>query len=266
MSRGEKSHYFQEEEDHRLRIDRSRALPLPRAFYDVPCRVLAQNLLGKLVVRQTSANERLSGRIVETEAYLGEKDKAAHSYGGRKTKKNSSMFSRPGTAYVYVIYGIHHCLNVTSAGSGSAVLVRALEPVEGIEEMRQRRETGRRRGSGRKRLLRDWELCNGPGKLCAALGIDKSTADGCDLAGEDEKCSAIENDADDDDHHRHCAGGGDDGIVKCARIGVDYAGEEWASKPLRFYLKASEAVSVRNREAEGKPKRRRLSDEKRETT
>lgn len=164
------------------------------------------------------------GRIVETEAYLGGEDKAAHSYSGKMTKRNQAMFMPPGTAYVYSIYGMHHCFNISSRGPGAAVLVRALEPLGGIEHMRKCHKVARK----------ERDLCNGPGKLCQALGIDK-TCDRLDLTS--SKYMWVELPV-----AGGCAGGDDrdrSEVVESARVGVAYAGEEWAGKLLRFYERVS---------------------------
>jgi DNA-3-methyladenine glycosylase len=100
-------------------------------FYDSPAVELAKNLLGKVICRMLEDGIVLRGRIVETEGYLGETDKACHSYGGKRTSRTEPMFMSPGTAYVYFIYGMHFCLNISSKDRGGAVLIRALEPVEG---------------------------------------------------------------------------------------------------------------------------------------
>ncbi len=135
---------------------------LTRAFFAGPCLEVARELLGCRLVHQLEAGTRLSGRIVEVEAYLGDgSDPGSHSHNGR-TARNASMFGAPGVFYVYRSMGIHVCANVVCepAGSGAAVLLRAVEPCDGIEWMR------RRRGNRPER-----ELTNGPGKLCQALGI-----------------------------------------------------------------------------------------------
>ncbi|MGA1392775.1 MAG: DNA-3-methyladenine glycosylase, partial [Phycisphaerales bacterium] len=125
---------------------------------------LAPTLLGAMLVREIDG-VRVAGRIVETEAYPGGDDRGSHSRGGRRTPRNASMFLAGGATYVYLIYGMHHCVNVVSgrAGDGEAVLIRALEPIEGIETMR------RLRGD-----VRDRDLCRGPGRLAAALAIDRT--------------------------------------------------------------------------------------------
>lgn len=148
----------------------SRGRRLTRAFFKQPTDELARALLGCTLVHRTPAGVA-AGRIVETEAYFGANDAASHSFNG-ETPRNRSMFGLPGTAYVYLIYGVHHCLNVVSAprGVGEAVLLRALEPLEGIELMRERRAG-----------VADRRLCDGPGKLVQALGVTRRE-DGADFA------------------------------------------------------------------------------------
>ena len=133
---------------------------LDRAFYERPADVVAPDLLGKVLVHVQDA-VRLSGRIVETEAYFGDSDPGSHAFRG-PTARNRVMFERAGYLYVYMSYGMHACMNVVTdaPGTAGAVLIRALEPMTGIERMERNR-------GGRT----DQELCNGPGKLCQALGI-----------------------------------------------------------------------------------------------
>jgi len=137
-----------------------RSAPLPATFYDRDTEQVARDLLGA-VLRHLTSDGVASGRIVETEAYLGEHDLACHAAAGL-TQRTRWLYGAPGTAYVYFIYGVHWCFNaVTRAvGSPSAVLVRAIEPLDGVELMRERRGVSRER-----------DLTNGPGKLCEALGI-----------------------------------------------------------------------------------------------
>ena len=179
--------------------------PLPRSFYDRDTRTVARDLLGCLLVHRTGQSLRV-GRIVETEAYLGPHDLASHSARGL-TPRTRVMFGPPGHAYVYLIYGMHHCMNVVTEaeGVGAAVLLRAVEPCLGLE--------GRTAG---------------PGLLSRAFGIDRRH-DGLDLLGE-TLCVAAR------------PPGRLPAIVRRPRIGVDYAGH-WARRLLRFYLKGNPHVS-----------------------
>ena len=142
--------------------------PLPRSFYDRDTLVVARDLLGCLLVHQ-DGRRRVSGRIVEVEAYHGEEDPACHAAAGL-TARTAPLYGRPGFGYVYRIYGMYFCFNVVTRAEGhpSAVLVRALEPVEGLDSMRARRAARRRTPEAE---LADRDLASGPGKLCEALGI-----------------------------------------------------------------------------------------------
>ena len=174
---------------------------------------LAQKILGMVLVREDGAVRR-SGIILETEAYPGGSDRASHSHDNRKTARNASMFLAGNHLYVYMIYGMHHCLNIVSGseGSGEAVLIRSLEPLDGIDEMRKCRTTD---------SLRD--LCRGPGRLAQAMGINREH-DGLGL-GRPKSLRLVSMD-------RGTALGP---IFRGPRIGVEYAGE-WAKKPYRFLV------------------------------
>ena len=185
---------------------------LTRRFFRRDPVTLAKALLGQVLVRRFDDGHELAGRIVDVEAYLGMEDRASHSYGGRRTKRNGSMWLDGGHAYVYFVYGMHWCFNVVSDREEvpTACLIRALEPLKGLEEMRRRR--------GKERAM---DLCSGPAKLAQALGIDRSL-DGVDLAGDNR--IFVER-----GRSRRSP------VLARARVGVTYA-ESWAAKPLRFTL------------------------------
>jgi len=199
-------------------------------FYNQPCVRLARALLGKKLVR-TLGNERLSGKIVETEAYLGGEDKASHSFNGKKTERNAAMFMTPGTCYVYNIYGMYCCFNISSQGEGAAVLIRALEVTEGFETMRKARSVKS------SKHIKDKDLANGPSKLCQALQINKAGFNQSHLTTSMdlwlEEDTLIE----------------DNQIISSPRINISY-GEEWVDKPLRFYILGNPCISVRDKKCE----------------
>lgn len=187
---------------------------------------LARRLIGRRIVCQRNGR-RVSGIIVETEAYIGSMDRASHAFGGRRTPRNESMYLDGGHAYVYVSYGMHDMFNIVCGETDEpvAVLVRALEPEEGVSTMRRRRSR-----RPRKTKLRDTELCGGPGRLCQALAIDRRV-DGVDLRT-DQRIWIEEGD-----------GPAPDGeLVQSARIGVENCGD-WATAPLRWQLRGSGYVS-----------------------
>jgi DNA-3-methyladenine glycosylase len=148
--------------------------PLARAFYQRPTVDVAVDLLGKLLVRRTDEGV-VSVRLTEVEAYLGEDDPACHTIRGRRTPRVEAMWGEAGYAYVYLIYGLHHCLNVVTVGRGSpeAILVRGAVPVSGLALMRERRGMA----------VPDRHLLDGPGKLCQALAVDRQE-DGVDLCSQ----------------------------------------------------------------------------------
>lgn len=185
---------------------------------------IAQKLIGSRLVRQLDDATRLAGVIVETEAYLGVEDAAAHSFAGRRTARTEAMYAKPGTAYVYFTYGMHHCMNVVCGRIDEpvAVLIRALEPTEGLDRMTSHR-------SGGRRTLAPRDLCSGPGKLCQAMAIDRT------LNLEDLTRSGrlwIE----------HPGTPRRIELANGPRIGVAYAGE-WAHKPLRWWAAGNGHVS-----------------------
>lgn len=192
-------------------------MKIPRHFYAQPTVHVARQLLGKYLVRNHPDGKTV-GKIVETEAYVGPHDLACHASKGR-TARTEVMFGAPGHAYVYFIYGVYYCLNIVTeeVGHASAVLIRALEPVEGIELMQKRRGTEKIHS-----------LASGPGKLCLAMSIDK-TLNAADMARGNVLYVEDRNEA-------------APKIVATPRIGVDYAGK-WKDKPWRFLIRGSEFVS-----------------------
>ncbi|MHA7813744.1 MAG: DNA-3-methyladenine glycosylase [Phycisphaerales bacterium] len=190
---------------------------LEAGWFARPAEHVAREMLGTVLLRTLPDGTELAGYISETEAYVGPEDRASHAFGGRRTARNEHMWSPPGTAYVYFTYGMHHCFNVSClrADHPAAVLVRAVFPILGLATMRELRSR-----KPRKHPLRDSHLCDGPGKLCQAFGIDR------DLDGENLLQStqlsirqgvAIE----------------DDLVRRTPRIGIGSAGD-WVEKPLRW--------------------------------
>jgi DNA-3-methyladenine glycosylase len=157
---------------------RRHAKLLPRAFFNREPRAVARELLGKLIVRREE-RKQLAGRIVEVEAYLGAGDLAAHAAAGN-TARNAVLWGPPGHAYVYFIYGVHYCLNISClpAGEAGCVLIRALEPVGGVAEMAKARELADLDLTSMRDLRK---LASGPGKLCEALGITRPRDNGKDM-------------------------------------------------------------------------------------
>ena len=187
---------------------------IPRPFFAADSRELAPLLLNKVLV----CGER-AGRVVEVEAYAGEADPASHAFRGR-TARNATMFGPPGHLYVYFTYGMHYCANVVCGpdGEASAVLLRGLTPLTGLDAMRAARGPAARS---------DRDLCNGPGKLCQALGLDR-TFDGADLVTGDRGVELV------DDGTAPPAVAGVSG-----RIGISVA----ADVPWRFYVPGALGIS-----------------------
>ncbi|MES1177582.1 MAG: DNA-3-methyladenine glycosylase [Myxococcales bacterium] len=197
-------------------MQQAKLVPLPREFYARPVLRVAKDCIGKLLVHRTKQGLAV-GRIVETEAYRGPEDRAAHSYGGRRTPRTEVMYGPPGYAYVFFVYGMHYQFNIVTTGEGDphAVLVRAVEPVLGLEQMSERRKLP---ASSR-------DLSNGPGKLCQAFAIGKADY-GADLCGS----------------RLFLAEGPRVRSASSPRIGIAYAGD-WVEKPWRFYDPKSPYVS-----------------------
>ncbi len=201
-------------------VDLNKHIKLTSNFYNRNTKQLAKDLLGKIHVRNFS-NKLLAGRIVETEAYLCKNDEASHSFRGKSTR-NKVMFSSSGLLYVYQIYGIHFCCNVVSGiiDEGSAVLIRAIEPIENIETMSLNRFGDK--PLNHKNLV---NLTNGPAKLCQALAINLSD-NGVNLLG--DKIYILDS--------PHIS---KNNIVQTTRIGITKSKE----LPLRFYIKDNPFVS-----------------------
>lgn len=191
-------------------------VPLDRAFYARSVLTVARECIGKTLVRKLGSRW-LAGRIVETEAYRGPEDRAAHSFGGRRTLRTEVMYGAPGHAYMFLIYGMHWNFNIVTGREGDphAVLVRAVEPLLGADLMAKNRGIGAQRPA----------LTNGPGKLCQALGLDRAHY-GADLCKE-----AL-----------FLADAPPARVARSTRIGIEYAGI-WASKPWRFYDPTSRHIS-----------------------
>ncbi len=195
---------------------------LKRGYYERDPLTVAKDLLGKTVVHE-NAEGTVAGMIVETEAYMGPEDKASHAFRGLRTKRTELQFLQKGHAYIYLVYGMYYCFNVTVGGvpgKPEAVLMRALQPMEGIELMKSRRPAA-------------WgnvlKVANGPSKLCDALAITKQL-NGADMT---KKPFYIRDDG---------VKVNKENIVAATRIGVDYA-DEWKHKPWRFYIKNNPYVS-----------------------
>lgn len=198
---------------------------LPVSFYQRKNVLqIAKELLGKVIVTKWG-NIVTSARIVETEAYAGVMDRASHAYGARRTNRNDIMYGHGGMAYVYLCYGIHHLFNVVTNKDGipHAILIRAGEPLTGVQEMLKR--------TGKKKL--DNSLTRGPGNLSKALGI--YTLHSCTSLLDESLFIA-------DDGFRYAK----KEIAASPRIGVDYAGED-ASLPYRFFIKGNPYVSGKPR-------------------
>ena len=198
---------------------------LSREFYDQDPVEAARKLLGMYLVRRLDG-ETLAGRITETEAYVGRCDKACHAYQYRRTERTDVLFMPPGHAYIYLIYGMHHCLNLVTEPEGepAAVLIRGIEPVAGLDTIRRLRYGDKPLTPYRRRHLTD-----GPGKVCRALGLSLKE-NRMDLTGNTlYVCTAPE------DLGLSLSAHGPERICAGPRIGVDYA-QEARDFPWRFWL------------------------------
>ncbi len=195
---------------------------LPKSFYLHDTVSVARALLGCILWRRLDHGELLAARIVETEAYLGANDMASHARRGLRSARNESMYLEGGHAYVYFTYGMHWCMNVVTqeADLAEAVLLRAAEPLRGIEFIRERRPKAKK----------EWELMNGPGKICMAMDIDRRM-DGQSLRG--DVLWLTEREIDIDDDH----------IAVTPRVGIDNSGDA-AAWPLRFFIRNNRHVSA----------------------
>jgi DNA-3-methyladenine glycosylase len=221
-----------------------RAGPYPRELLCTDAAAAARLLIGALLVRETGAEVRV-GRIVEVEAYAGEEDRASHARFGR-TSRNAVMFGRPGVAYVYLVYGMHNCLNVVTASEGraAAVLIRAVEPIGSVAGMRRARlanavERAKSRGSEAATLARQSiealpapRLASGPGLVCAAFSIDRADT-GVDLCDPTTPLR-LETAADDEPL----------AVATAPRVGIAYAAEPWRSLEWRFFVPGNPAISA----------------------
>lgn len=219
---------------------------LPREFYSRDTLLVSKELLGKILVHVDEKDGRvMRARIVETEAYVEKGDKACHGY-KCKTPRNAVMFGAPGHAYVYLIYGMYNCINFVTERSNyaSAVLIRSLEPLDGIDRMCENRTPPPKKkktsdgpsAAPKKRQLKLKDIASGPGKLCMALGLTKKAHNGVDLCTKSSGLYVL-----DAPYLK------DSEIVQTTRIGVEYAGKD-ALHPWRFYVKGNECVSKRDKD------------------
>lgn len=200
---------------------------LGREFYNRDSIIVAKELLGKVLVHEIEG-QKISAKIVESEAYMGIEDKAAHSYGRKRTPRVEVMYGGPGFSYVFLVYGMYYCFNIVTREEGipQAVLIRAVEPIGGFDLMAENRYKKSYNQLNKSQIL---GLTNGPGKLCKALLIDKSL-NGEDLCGSKLYVEEGKNEK--------------FSIVSAKRVGIDYA-EEAKDYLWRFYIENNKYVSVK---------------------
>lgn len=199
---------------------------LNESFFNRDARIVGKELLGKLLIRKYD-DKTLISRIIETEAYIGSLDKACHAYNFKRTPRVLPLYEAGGIAYVYLIYGMYYCLNIVTSEKDDpqAVLIRAVEPIEGLDIMSLNRTKKPYNELKRREVL---NLTSGPGKVCIALNIDKSLNNHSLLT---EELSLYDDGYEDFE------------IVSCKRIGIDYA-EEAIDFPWRYYIKDNKFVSI----------------------
>lgn len=210
----------------KLRRKHKMRVRLTRQFYTQPTLKIAKEILGNFLIHKIG-NKKLVGKIVETEAYIGPDDLASHARGGRKTSRNAAEFLKGGHIYIYLVYGMYWQFNISTFKEGypECILIRALEPIEGVKEMYKNRYGKSIRSNSLLISSVISDLTNGPGKLCQAMGFDGSCY-GLDMATSkkiwiEEGVKLIKPSQ----------------IVSSPRIGIDYAGPVWSGKPWRFYIK-----------------------------
>lgn len=215
---------------------------MSKDFFIRDALTVAKDLLGKFLVTEING-VIVSGKIVETEAYIARLDKASHAYGGRKTNRVMPLYAEGGISYVYFIYGKYFCFNVITGQENDAqgVLIRALEPIDGLDIMSKNRFNKNYIDLTKKQIL---NLTSGPSKLCMALNIDRQMNQK-DLMSNEIYIAQKEETKDEQEGKFNDK----EQIVECRRIGIDYA-EEAINFPWRFYIKNNPYVSTRDKEAE----------------
>ncbi len=202
-------------------------MKIDREFYNRDALIVAKDILGKILVREING-QKISVKIVESEAYMGIMDRAAHSYDGKRTPRVEVMYGRSGYSYVFIVYGMYYCFNIVTreVGNPQAVLIRAVEPIGGFDLMAQNRFKNTYNQLTKNQIK---NLTNGPGKLCRALLIDKKL-NGEDLCGDKLYVETGDNEK--------------FNIISAKRVGIDYAGEAkdylW-----RFYIEDNKYVSIK---------------------
>jgi len=211
-------------------------MKLTKEFYARGTLQVAKELLGKVLVHEVNGI-KLKGRIVETEGYIGSIDKAAHAYGGKRTPRTETLYGKPGIAYVFIIYGMYYCFNVITKEEGSpeGVLIRAVEPIEGIEEMSKLRFKKEYSELTKAQIK---NLTSGPSKLCIAMQINKENNK------QDLYSSELYIEEPEDQEQSKSLQKIE--IVEAKRIGIDYA-EEAKDFLWRFYIKNNPYVSVKQK-------------------